>query len=114
MSFRCTYVSQLLHTVDQLRRTAVAQGQSALDQGRDVFVVPGNIDVDTSAGSNRLLRDGAIAVSSGWDILSEYEQQFPQKVRKFDAPLCRSAEGQQDEKILDFIENGTYTVKYLY
>ena len=76
---------------------ALITAQLALDQGRDVFVVPGNIDVDTFVGSNRLLRDGAVAISSGWDILSEYEQQFPQKVRKFDAPLRRSAEEEQGE-----------------
>ena len=70
---------------------ALITAQLALDQGRDVFVVPGNIDVDTFVGSNRLLRDGAIAISSGWDIMSEYEQQFPDKVRKFDAPMRQTA-----------------------
>ena len=72
---------------------ALITAQSALDQGRDVFVVPGNIDVDTFVGSNRLLRDGAIAISSGWDIMSEYEHQFPDKVRKFDGPMRQSADG---------------------
>ena len=38
--------------------------------------------VDSFVGSNRLLRDGAIAVSHGWDIMSEYEAQFPGKIRK--------------------------------
>lgn len=54
----------------------------ALDQGRDVFVVPGNIDVPTFRGSNSLLREGAIAVSSGWDVVSEYEALFPGQVRR--------------------------------
>ena len=63
---------------------ALITARQAADQGRDVFVVPGNIDVDTFVGSNRLLRDGAIAVSSGWDILSEYEGHFPGKIRRFD------------------------------
>ena len=58
--------------------------RQAADQGRDVFVVPGNIDMPTFVGSNRLLRDGAIAVSSGWDILSEYEALYPDKIRKDD------------------------------
>jgi DNA processing protein len=62
---------------------ALITAQLALDQGRDVFVVPGNIDVDTFVGSNRLLRDGAIMVSHGWDIMSEYEAQYPDKIRKF-------------------------------
>ena len=70
---------------------ALITAQLALDQGRDVFVVPGNIDVDTFVGSNRLLRDGAVAISSGWDIMSEYEQQFPDKVQKFDGPMRQSA-----------------------
>jgi DNA processing protein len=61
---------------------ALITARQALDQGRDVFVVPGNIDVDSFVGSNRLLRDGAIAVSSGWDVLSEYEGLYPDKIRK--------------------------------
>ena len=54
----------------------------AADQGRDVFVVPGNIDVSTFQGSNALLRDGAIAVGSGWDVVSEYAALYPDKIRK--------------------------------
>ena len=54
----------------------------AADQGRDVFVVPGNIDVPTLQGSNALLRDGAIAVSSGWDVVSEYTHLYPDKIKK--------------------------------
>ena len=61
---------------------ALITARRAADQGRDVFVVPGNIDVDTCRGSNALLRDGAIAVSSGWDVMSEYAAQFPGKIRE--------------------------------
>ena len=61
---------------------ALITAQQAADQGRDVFVVPGNIDVETCKGSNALLRDGAIAVSSGWDVVEEYEARFPGKLRK--------------------------------
>ncbi len=61
---------------------ALITAHHALDQGRDVFVVPGNIDVPTFVGSNRLLREGATVVSSGWDILSEYEAIYPDKIRK--------------------------------
>ena len=61
---------------------ALITARLALEQGRDVFVVPGNIDQPTCVGSNRLLRDGAIPVSHGWDVLSEYENLFPEKLRK--------------------------------
>lgn len=54
----------------------------ASEQGRDVFVIPGNVNVPGFVGSNRLLRTGAIAVSTGWDILSEYEGQFGDKIRE--------------------------------
>lgn len=43
----------------------------ALEQGRDVFSVPGNIDSSVSAGTNRLIRDGAKIVTCLYDILDE-------------------------------------------
>ena len=58
----------------------------ALEQGRDVFVVPGNLDQPTFEGSIRLLRDGATLVSSGWDVLSEYEALYPGKIRRDTKP----------------------------
>ena len=59
---------------------ALITARQAADQGRDVFVVPGNIDVPSCKGSNALLRDGAIAVSSGWEVMSEYRDRFPGKI----------------------------------
>lgn len=41
----------------------------ALQQGRDVMVVPGNITSSTSAGTNNLLKVGAVPVTSLRDIL---------------------------------------------
>ena len=61
---------------------ALITAHLALEQGRDVFVVPGNIDQPTCVGSNRLMREGAIPVSHGWDVLSEYESLYPDKLRK--------------------------------
>lgn len=61
---------------------ALITANHALDQGRDVFVVPGNIDQPGFVGSHRLLRDGATLVSSGWDILSEYEALYPDRIRR--------------------------------
>lgn len=77
---------------------ALITARQALEQGRDVFVVPGNIDTLTSMGSNRLLRDGAIPVSSGWDILSEYEAQYPDKIRKDTAPAHQTAYADEVEQ----------------
>ncbi len=70
---------------------ALITARLAADQGRDVFAVPGNIDIPTCVGSNRLLRDGAIIVSSGWDILSEYEALYPDKIHRDMSPAHQQA-----------------------
>jgi len=41
----------------------------ALEYGREVFAVPGSIFAETSAGPNRLIRDGARPVQTAADIL---------------------------------------------
>ncbi len=43
--------------------------RNALEQGRDVFAVPGPIFSPKSAGPNQLIRDGAGLVTCGQDIL---------------------------------------------
>lgn len=70
---------------------ALITARQALNQGRDVFVVPGNIDVPSFEGSNHLLRDGAIPVFSGWDVVSEYEALYPDKVRRDASPVQQTA-----------------------
>lgn len=45
----------------------------ALEEGRDVFAVPGSIYSSMSQGTNELLRKGAIALTQIQDILDEYE-----------------------------------------
>ena len=44
----------------------------ALEQGRDVFAVPGSIYSPLSATPNRMIVDGAIPVISPWEILEHY------------------------------------------
>ena len=44
----------------------------ALEQGKDIFVVPGNITSHNSVGTNELIKQGAKCVTSVKDILEEY------------------------------------------
>ena len=44
----------------------------ALEQGRDIFVVPGNIDSINSFGTNELIKQGGKIVTDYSDILEEY------------------------------------------
>ena len=50
---------------------ALITAQQALEQGRQVFAVPGRIDTPQAKGCHNLIRDGAKLVDSIDDILDE-------------------------------------------
>jgi len=52
-----------------------------LEQGKDIFALPGNINCEKSRGTNRLIRDGAKIIIEVEDILSEIPggMDFPSK-----------------------------------
>ena len=77
---------------------ALITARQANDQGRDVFVVPGNIDNPCCTGSNRLLREGAMLAESGWDVVGEYEALYPGRVRADTAPARLTAYPDEVEK----------------
>lgn len=58
----------------------------ALDQGRDVFALPGALGAPMSEGPNRLIQQGAKLVTCTGDILEEYQEQYPGKLNR-EAPL---------------------------
>lgn len=45
----------------------------AADQGRDVFAVPGPVNAPNSAGTNRIIREGARLVRSADDVLEDLQ-----------------------------------------
>ncbi len=63
------------------RSGALITADLSLEQGRDLFAVPGNADSPASEGTNALLQDCAKAVTGGMDILCEYEGLFPGRIR---------------------------------
>ena len=105
---------------------ALITARWALEQGRDVFVVPGNINTVSCEGSNALLQEGAIPVFSGWDVVSAYEFLYPGKVSKqikkppyrgentpakVAQPVQIPANGEVGrKKFIDNEENSTYSV----
>ena len=64
---RCVVVTEAA-----LRSGSLITADFALEEGRDVFAVPGSIYSEMSKGTNALLRKGAIALTGIEDILSEY------------------------------------------
>ena len=67
------------------RSGALITADTAVEQGRDVFAVPGPIDAPNSVGCNRLIREGAVLTADAWDLLQEYEARFPDKLRREEA-----------------------------
>lgn len=58
---------------------ALITADRALEQGRDVFAVPGNINSPQSAGTNRLLREGgAELITCAADVLAHYPEESKQ------------------------------------
>jgi len=52
---------------------ALITSDFALEQGREVFALPGRVDSDTAFGANHLIQQGAKLVCSVQDILEELE-----------------------------------------
>ncbi len=68
----------------------------AAEQGRDVFAVPGDPSDPLSRGCNALLRDGAWAAASGWDVLERYQFRYPGTVRMQNAKCKMQNEATED------------------
>ncbi|MCR4963586.1 MAG: DNA-processing protein DprA [Firmicutes bacterium] len=78
----------------------------ALEQGKDVFAVPGPITSASSRGTNRLLRDGAKIVLSAEDVWREYQEAEKPK------PQAAEAAG-EEEKTLSVQEKELFTAMLL-
>ena len=81
-----------------LKSGALITVDYALEQGRDVYALPGNISSPFSEGTNKLLKEGAKMITSADDILEDF-------------PLLGEKPGRDIKKTnieLDFFQNQVY------
>lgn len=112
-------ISQGIVLVQAAKRSgALITAEFAMDEGREVFCIPGNIFTDKSAGPHRLIKAGARLADSPKDILEEV---FPELCGSAHsnlfagltdtAPLRNCTEGQR--RILDLLTRGPQTLEQL-
>ena len=51
--------------------------EEALNQGREIFAVPGNADSDASAGTLKMIQDGAEMITHGWQAAQALSNEYP-------------------------------------
>ncbi len=73
------------------RSGALITANLAAEQGKEVFAVPGNIDSVYSLGANRLIKDGAVPVSSHIDIIEFYNN-------RYDLEICENDTIKDEDK----------------
>ena len=69
---------------------ALLFAREALEQGREIFAVPGNADAENSAGIMTLLKQGARPAACGWDVLEDFAAVYPDKLRKPNGEKCQA------------------------
>ena len=62
----------------------------ALEQGREIFAVPGNADAENSAGIMALLKQGARPAACGWDVLEDFAAVYPDRLRRPNGEKCQA------------------------
>jgi len=79
---------------------AMITAKQALEQGRQVFAVPGRIDQPQSGGCHQLLKDGARLVESVEDVLAEFEFLLPPAEMPAPNPPQGNL-GEQERRVLE-------------
>jgi DNA processing protein len=78
---------------------AMITAKLALDQGREVFAVPGNVELDQSKGPHWLIKQGAKLIESVEDVLDEFNMVMPGEMPN--AELRMTNEGRDYTELSD-------------
>jgi DNA processing protein len=105
---------QAVIVVEARRRSgSLITARHALDQGREVFVVPGSIQGPFAEGTNQLLRDGARPIRSARDVIEDLgmEEQLDLGPVRSRPPYARRGgdPGALGARVLAVLEDGPAT-----
>jgi DNA processing protein len=102
---------------------ALITARCALEQGREVFAVPGNITSANSEGTNELIRKGALLTSKAGDIVAELapvlkgfirlRDRFKIEVTEEEGKLCNLLSGEPKQVDVISRESGLPASKVL-
>lgn len=88
------------------RSGTLATARFALEQGREVFVIPGSFNHPNYAGSHRLIRDGARLVTSAADILEDLGIPVEQAQQNNQPTLWQREDASENAIIATLTETG--------
>lgn len=88
-----------------LKSGALNTAAHAIDQGRELFAVPGSIMNPLSVGTNELLKKGAAPCTSAEDILNFL---YPERQKKRRKTPFLSADSKEELEILKTIQKGEH------